>query len=339
MIKKIVIGFVLVLALLAAAIFLALLPAHQQVRGIEVEFPEAPIIEELFFSGNHGPESFPIDLSYINTATQGGPFGTLGHVGILMTWSDGRQFLIDSGMSAKDAQEFGSRLEIFGAGPTETFGAIEEQLGDSVTNIKGMAFTHLHSDHTIGLTAICEATNGETIIYQTEKQSSQQNLHTAAGQELVNQSKCEAKVLGNEVVKPVPGFPGLFAISAAGHTPGSTIFVTYVYDQYWIFAGDLTNAMANVYNNEGKGWMYSNVLVPEDEKTLEKWRVWLKEQDDRDNVTVLVAHDILAYEKSSLNTWQVAQELNAPAAATEPEQEQQAEQVPESDEEGQAAEE
>ena len=46
------------------------------------------------------------------------------------------------------------------------------------------------------------------------------------------------------------------------------------------------------FQNVGKGLIYSNFLVPEDtDRTLEL-RNWLKMQDDRPNVRVVVSHDL-----------------------------------------------
>ena len=55
--------------------------------------------------------------------------------------------------------------------------------------------------------------------------------------------------------------------------------------------------------NRGKGFLYSYLLIPEDVKVLREWRLWLKAQDERAGVQVLVAHDIDAYQASSLQAW------------------------------------
>jgi hypothetical protein len=61
--------------------------------------------------------------------------------------------------------------------------------------------------------------------------------------------------------------------------------------------------MADIYANRGKGFMYSYLLIPEDVKLLGEWRLWLKSQDERVGIHVLVAHDIGAYQASSLQAW------------------------------------
>ena len=62
--------------------------------------------------------------------------------------------------------------------------------------------------------------------------------------------------------------------------------------------------MQDIHNNKDKGWLYSHLLVPEDTKLLERWRLWLEQADQQDNVSVLVAHDINAFEASDLKAWQ-----------------------------------
>jgi glyoxylase-like metal-dependent hydrolase (beta-lactamase superfamily II) len=291
--------------LLLIVILFALVPGHLQIRKLVIEIPSLEYTEDLFLEQDS--KTFPIDIHYVNTAQQTGPFGTLGHLGVLITWNDGKQFLIDTGMNPEEAQKFGATLELLGAGPTLTFGAIEEQLGGYIDAITGIGFTHLHSDHTAGISNICIALrsrNEQATIFQTNSQSSLQNTFTKQGQQLINNSDCEVALLGDELIKPVPGFEGLFAIEAGGHTPGSTVFITKLAGKTWILAGDLTNAMQDIHNNKDKGWIYSHLLVPEDTKLLEKWRLWLEQADQQDNISVLVAHDINAFKVSDLKAWQ-----------------------------------
>jgi len=290
-----------VAALSIAAFAAVMLPAHWQIRSVAVDIPSAGKLDAVL--DEVSADDFPSEIHFINTAQQSGPFGKLGHVGVLIQWADGKSFLIDSGMNDAEAIAFGSPFELLGAEPTQTFGAVESQLGAAVNSIRGIGLTHLHSDHTAGISRICTAIEPPATIYQTLQQKSLHNLHTQAGQVLVNESNCSKSELGPTTIKPVPGFSGLFAIAAGGHTPGSTLFVTRLDGKTWIFAGDITNAMSDIYNNRGKGFMYSYLLIPEDVQVLRNWRLWLKAQDDRAGVHVLVAHDIDAYHASSLKGW------------------------------------
>lgn len=305
MLKKIVIGFTALIVLLVLVALFALLPGLVQIRNVEIVIPEFEQIDAAFELADQ--LEMPTNIQYINTATQETPLGPMGFLGVLITWADGKQFLIDAGMKPEEAKKFGANLELIGASPIQTFAPIEAVLGGYVDNVEGIGFTHLHTDHTLGVSDICIALrsrNEGAVIWQTQAQATLQNFFTKQGQAVINESDCEKAVLSDDLIKEVPGFNGLFAIAAGGHTPGSTIFVTQLQGKTWIFAGDLTNAMVDIHNNQDKGWAYSYILVPEDTKLLEKWRLWLNAADQRDNTSVLVAHDIKAFEASGLQAWQ-----------------------------------
>ena len=174
----------------------------------------------------------------------------------------------------------------------ETFGPMEEQLEDSVDDISGIVFTHLHSDHTQGVTGLCNAMTDPARVFQTLNQAKEHNLHTQAGQVLVDEARCQRELLEDEIIMPIDGFPGVYAIAAGGHTPGSTIIIVVTDDQTWIFSGDPTNDIASIRRNAGKGWLYSFFVVPENTGLLEDWRLWLREADEMENVSVLPAHDV-----------------------------------------------
>mgnify|MGYP001823972656 CR=1 FL=1 len=290
------------LAVIGFVVFsFVLFPAHWQIRSLAIDIPPAEAVDAALEAIDE--ENLPTEIFFVNTAQQSSPFGHLGHVGILISWRNGNTFLIDTGMSPAEAVAFGKPFEYLGAGPTAAYGSIEAQLGTAVEDIRGIGFTHLHTDHTAGIARLCSKMSSPAPIYQTPDQQQLHNLHTQDSQTLVNTSKCAKEMLGYDTIKAVPGFPGLFAIAAGGHTPGSTIYVTRVNTETWIFAGDITNAMADIQDNRGKGFAYSYLLIPEDTDLLERWRLWLKAQDDRDGVQVLVAHDIDAYQASELTQW------------------------------------
>lgn len=301
MLKKISILIVAIIGLGVLAASISLLGAHQQIRRLVVEIPTIDDVKVLFPDENK--KHYPNSINYLNTATQAGPFGTLGHVGVIISWSDGKQFLIDTGMNRAEAEKFGKPIELVGAEPTTTYGPIEEQMGEFIQDIAGIGFTHLHVDHTAGITDICEAQSRPATIFQTKQQAKIHNTFTKPGQSLINESNCTNSILAEGTIKAVNGFPGLYALPAGGHTPGSTIYFTVLEDKIWVFAGDITNAMIDIHNNKDKGWWYSYLLVPENVDLLLELRVWLKALDDETDIEVLVAHDIKAYEASELNKW------------------------------------
>jgi glyoxylase-like metal-dependent hydrolase (beta-lactamase superfamily II) len=134
-------------------------------------------------------------------------------------------------------------------------------------------------------------------------QREQQNFGTDPGEAKIAGSSCGRAVLAGETVKPVTGFPGLVAIAAGGHTPGSTIFAVRFNGQIWLFAGDITNDMQSLHDNIDKHWAYSTFVVPEHTRRQEELRLWLESLDQQGEFTVLVAHDIGAWERSDISQW------------------------------------
>lgn len=287
---KIFLYAVLVLLVLVVfAVGFVLVPAHLQIRNLDIEIPALEEIQALEVSEIDMPQV----ITFVTTAEQGSGTGAIGHVGVLVTWLSGKQLLIDTGMDNEAAIAFGKPMEtLLGADPTEAYGPVEEILGEDINEIEGILFTHLHSDHTQGMTTLCAAMESPATIYQTSRQAEQQNHLTAGGQQLVDSSSCKRSILNGELIKSIEGFPGVFAIAAGGHTPGSTVIVVLTKNQTLIFSGDLTNAIANVRNNEGKGWLYSNLIVPENTVLLGAWRSWLKSADEAEGLSVFPAHDI-----------------------------------------------
>ena len=166
MIRRIlkVFGIAFVVGLAAIAALLG--EAHWQVRQVE---PALPTGQDIAAALDNGPD--PVSISYINTATQVSPLGAIGHVGVLIEWDSGKRLLIDTGMPAEQAVAFGKPMEqILDAEPAQTFGAIDEQIGPAVNTIGAIAFTHLHSDHTDGLTGICAAQHSPATVFQTSLQ-------------------------------------------------------------------------------------------------------------------------------------------------------------------------
>ena len=288
---------VFLLGLLALTI--VLVGAHRQIRAIEPPLPQLHLIQSAL------PHELGLaSISYVNTATQSGPLGTIGHVGVLLEWADGRVFLIDTGMPPDRAQAFGAPMEtLLGADPTETHGSLDAQLGDAVNAITGVGFTHLHSDHTDGLPPLCAAQREPATLYQTRLQKEQLNFGTQPGEDNILAASCPRQVVGDEVLKEVPGYPGLLMIAAGGHTPGSTVFAARYRVKVWVFSGDITNDRQSLLDNTPKHWAYRTFIVPEYEFHQEQLRLWLASMIVDEGFEVMVSHDIGAWEASDLEVW------------------------------------
>jgi glyoxylase-like metal-dependent hydrolase (beta-lactamase superfamily II) len=313
-------GFLLLVALLLAG--LALGWGHFHIRRIQPELPDVKQVVQV-----DRTLDLPVRLSWINTASQRMPRSAvlepsldpapespyvMSHPSFVVEWQDGRILLIDAGLDTKAAMDFGLPLEIAaGAQPMEPHEPVSERLGEHRERVAGIAFTHMHGDHTDGLTKLCEdrmpmGPDDEPIgVFQHHNQLAYVNHTTYGPKRQVREAACaELRTLGIESgLLPVPGFPGLFAIPAGGHTPGSTMYVvqlrTYpggsegVHDdvQTWIVTGDVVNHFQGIERGLPKPELYSLLVVPEDDARLGEVRDFLKELSREPGVRLLVNHD------------------------------------------------
>jgi len=291
----------LVFGVSIVALAALLLEAHYEIRSLR---PELPTIEAVQALRGVRPED-PVSLHFVNTASQTNPAGrTIGHPAFLLHWGDARGFLIDTGMEREDALAFGELGElVFDGDPIEPMGSPAEQLGPALKTVEGLGFTHLHSDHTGGAPGLCEFVPRLRVV-QTGDQAARGNYTTAPGRGDLEGIRCaEFEELEGEGILEVPGFPGLFAIAAGGHTPGSTIFVASVQGQLWIFSGDVTNLRAELLENRPKPALYSLFITPEDREGLERLRTWLSALDALPDTTVVVSHDVDSLPELGVPEW------------------------------------
>lgn len=290
-------------ALLLAALALGALlgQAHSQIRSVAPPVPTRAQLDELFATPGG-----PVSVRYVNTASQQLPdVGEGAHPGFLLDWQDGRAFLIDVGMDRPGAVEFGKPMEwVFGADPAVAHGSVGEQMGEDAKRIGGVAFTHLHLDHTGGMRELCEAVGHEVPIYQTGWQFELTNFTTEMGADDLRASGCARETrLEGEPPYAIPGFPGLFAIGAGGHTPGSTIYLVRVGETNWILAGDVSNSKPNLLADIPKQLVYSLVIVPEYRARLGELRRWLAALDADPSTEVVVSHDGKALQATGMDAY------------------------------------
>lgn len=274
-----------VLAVVALLVFL--LPPHLQVRSVSTSPPEFADLAAL-----QRPDG-PTSVHYVVNAEQSLDRGLLSHSIFVFEWPDGKLLLVDAGMRSGQAAAFAELLGTIGGGGEAVFhGNIADLLGNRVADVAGIAFTHLHIDHTEGVIALCEATQRNPALLQTRNQADKHNFNTTES----------AAILGASCVRPAPmnegsiwtsdAFPGLGLIAAGGHTPGSTAFAAWVQGQLYVLSGDITNTKADILTDSGKGWVYSNLFVPEDTGQTRELRRWLDGLGNRSDTTVVVSHDL-----------------------------------------------
>jgi len=284
-----------------AALAALLLEAHWEIRHVDPPLPERAALDALAREADG-----PVRISYVLTASQSGPTGPgrsgpVGHPAFLIEWADGRAFLVDTGMDREQAVAFGRPMELLlDADPAEAFGSVAEQLGPAGDAIEAVAFTHLHVDHTGGIVSLCAARGRPLDVFQTSWQAERGNF-TTYGREDVERAGCARlrRAEGGPLYR-FPGFPGLAAAAAGGHTPGSTVYFARVGDHTWVLSGDVTNFKAPLLENQPKPRVYSLLVVPESPGRLEKMRTWLAALDRDPAYSVVPSHDRDALEQSGM---------------------------------------
>ncbi len=290
---KIVLG-IFFLVFLALAIFL--IPPHLQTQAVEPDLPSEQALRDLM-----SVEDGPIAVHYVLSASQDVRGSKLGHTSFLVEWANGTLFMIDAGMDAEGAAAFVELLKgIGGGGEGEFFGTVGDQLGSHLARVKGAGFTHLHIDHTQGITSFCETRGDGTALLQTDHQRDLHNFNTSEGAGLVTGSCLSRGALNGTELLTNETFPGLGLVALGGHTPGSTLFVVGLKDRLWLFSGDTTNTKADLLTNTGKGFVYSGLLVPENTGRTQKLRLWLRSLNKNDDIDVIVSHDLRALQASGM---------------------------------------
>ncbi|MEX2204627.1 MAG: MBL fold metallo-hydrolase [Myxococcota bacterium] len=302
----------LVLVFVIGGLFLA----GWAIRALD---PEVPPLDAIL---SYDPAAdLPVRISWLNTASQKMPRSavldpgedptpdapyTMGHTVFALEWSDGRIFLVDAGMDEQAALAFGGPIETFSGGePIVPHASIAEKLGPSVRRVVGIAFTHEHTDHTNGVAALCRAHDRPIPLFQNRLQVEESNYTTRPGlEQLANAACLKPELVDGGPLLRVRGFPGLSFFAAAGHTPGSQIFIAHVRGsdgvRTYVLTGDVVNQIDGVRRNIPKPTLYSLVIVPESTARLDKLRRLLAELERDHGVTILVSHDLLSLEASGV---------------------------------------
>lgn len=265
---------------------LYLLPAQLDIRQIGPGLPDVAQFEALRRTANG-----PVSVSAIRTSSQESEVLSLGHHTVVIEWADGRLMLIDAGMDAAAARDFGRLMEwLYGAQPAEVHTTAVRELGDRLQDVAAIGFTHLHIDHTQGAVALC-ANNPRMKVVQTNLQRTTHNVNTTEGAAIVAGCR-QADAIDADTLTELADFPGVGIYSLGGHTPGSTLFAVAVEERILLFSGDITNSKTDLVEDTGKGFAYSYLVVPENTDRTAELRLWLHGLDQTDHMSVYVSHDI-----------------------------------------------
>jgi glyoxylase-like metal-dependent hydrolase (beta-lactamase superfamily II) len=304
--------------------------AHHGIRLERGPLPTAGDVE----AAASGEADRPVRLSVIETARQHMPRSAvldpardatpdapyaMTHPSFVLEWADGRILLVDTGMPPEEAASFGKPLEwMAGAAPMEPIGALATQLGGDRERVAGVVFTHLHSDHVGGLAGLCAGRTKPLPVFMTEAQSERPNHTDRGGRRAIDEAGCaRGTVVAGEALRPVPGFPGVLIVPAAGHTPGSEIVLVMLADgRGWALLGDIANAVDGVLHDVPKPPLYSLLIVPEDGVRLGELRRWLAALNDEQHLGLLPAHDGLHLRASGVPAY--ADVRGTPPAAAPP---------------------
>lgn len=295
----------LVLAVAFAAVGLGL--AHLEIRGRDPELPSDAEVLALAEAVD-GPSA----VAWHETARQAAPRAqvldstrdagagapyVMSHPSFALAWPDGRLLLVDLGMEREAALAFGRPLEWVGAAPAEFLGGAASALGPAAERVAGVLFSHLHTDHVEGVLALCATRSGAKLpVFQTAAQAELANYTTRPGRKLLAQAGCVARErLPEARLAPVPGFPGVGVVDAAGHTPGSQVVLAVVAGgdapRRLAFTGDVANHVEGIRQNVSKPFLYSLLIVPESERRLARLRAWLGQLERELGFELVVAHD------------------------------------------------
>lgn len=323
MVKRLALAVVLVLGLAVGAAAVILLRAHLAVRA---ETAPLPTLEAVAAASAVGTivDDAPVRLSVINTASQRMPRAavlaadrdprpdapyTMSFPAFVLEWKDGRLLLIDAGMTRDGAIAFGKPLEwLAGAASMEPHASAAAALGEATARVKGIVFTHLHTDHVGGIMELCERLNALRVSL-TDAQAERTNYTTRPGLDLLEEADCVhfVRVSGGPLF-PLPGFPGVFLIDAGGHTPGSQIVLAFVHgadgtDHRYAFTGDIVNTLDGITYDIAKPFVYRTFVVPESEPRQAELRAFLKRLHDEAGFELMVSHDQRSLEASGVPAW------------------------------------
>jgi glyoxylase-like metal-dependent hydrolase (beta-lactamase superfamily II) len=314
--RRIVLGLLLAFSATLAAAAIGLALAH---RGIRRETPPLPSLTAVERDTAIGSD-LPIRLAYVLTASQpmprrqvldasrdpdpSAPY-VMSHPSFTIEWGDGRILLVDVGMAPAEALDFGRPIELLGGGPMQPGTPVREALGERLPRVAGVILTHLHLDHVGAIGELCAGRSTPLRVFQTEAQAERPNFTTRGGLSRLEEAPCvERERLSGGPLFPVPGFPGVFVVASAGHTPGSQVVLVFLAAtdgiRRFAITGDTVNHHDGIRHDVAKPFLYRLLVVPENEPRQREVRRFLRSLSQELGFTLLVNHDQLDLEATGI---------------------------------------
>jgi glyoxylase-like metal-dependent hydrolase (beta-lactamase superfamily II) len=222
-------------------------------------------------------------------------------------WSDGRVLVVDAGLALDEAEAFGKPTQWMGGGEMRCDPQAWSPLLEPNRRIDAVVFTHLHTDHTLGVRGICAAQ--PVPVRLTAQQQASDSRFEAQGRDQLRAESPDcvrfqpwsAKATGAAPsVAELTGFPGTVSVAVPGHTPGSQIIVAFVRDgeteRSVVIAGDVVNHRLAFERDVAKPWWYRWFIIREDETAQQRYRKLLRSLDAA-GFEIWVNHDLRVPER------------------------------------------
>jgi len=226
---------------------------------------------------------------------------TMTHPLFAFEWRDGRLLVVDAGLPTDEAVSFGAATRWLGGGEVHCDPHAWRALLMPGKRIEAVVFTHLHTDHVLGVRELCGI--GPVPVRLSPEQEASDSMFEVDGRDLLRQEAPACVRFEPWQVAPADGpveslvgFPGVYRVPVPGHTPGSQLLVGFVREpgrtmRAIAIAGDIVNHRLAIARNVAKPWWYRWFIVREDEPAQQRFRALLRDLATA-GFEVLVNHDL-----------------------------------------------
>ncbi|MDE2412002.1 MAG: MBL fold metallo-hydrolase [Sphingomonadales bacterium] len=192
----------------------------------------------------------------------------------------GKPIVIDSGITQSEGEEMGLQ-----SWQPQRQAAVERAMDEAGL----ILFTHEHPDHIGGMTAWIGKTGGFT-----GEAAAKIRLNRPQAEESARRLRIRHIDAGlNTTDAPFAVAPGVVAIPAPSHTPGSQMFfVRLANGREYLFAGDIATMAASWEQLRARSRLAGTILAPEDRRAVYAWLKTIRALKAADpSLIVVPGHD------------------------------------------------